>query len=547
MLKLTPYLECLGPGGGSQDPNNFPVPKSISVKDVNQPKLLFLQKCPVFQQEFSNLLSQHYALAKFADDTITVDCTLTPAVHRARQIARTWSADVQCVITKCLGTVEVSEVPIPQYMWSEAEEAVGGVSRDLGIVIPKPDDNVLTVIGKGIAAEELLEDVKTRVKRVEEEIEQKKQEVTETHELKPHQLRLLAAKSFDRSHPDVSVEMLLDMQVPLIVLKGNKTSVKDTFLQMYKLLQKVQSEKLTNVSSSVKILLKSEETELFIMQKIKGEELVALWETDEEDVIVYAFSTSDAQWATETISASIVEDVVELSKGSSDLLQSSEWQELEKCLMDKHAGVLVIRPEAESQKVNITGTDNILPGVKQDITDFMQKHTILTRVVYYQPNRQKFIVTVWSSKLQDICEKLKKEKVQITPRNADMELKLKGTVRGLELATEKLESLGRQVVMHRERYTMLAMLKYFRHSDCPQGLKLIGSSNKCVLALQSEPHGLQVKVCKCAVNVCKCTCVCVCVCLRVYVRERERERERERQREREKERERERERGRENV
>ena len=51
-LELTLYLERLGLSGGSKDPDNFPVPKSFSLKDVSQSQLLFLQKCPAFWQEF---------------------------------------------------------------------------------------------------------------------------------------------------------------------------------------------------------------------------------------------------------------------------------------------------------------------------------------------------------------------------------------------------------------------------------------------------------------------------------------------------------------
>ena len=121
--------------------------------------------------------------------------------------------------------------------------------------------------------------------------------------LKPHQLRLLAAKSFDTSRPDISVKMLLDLPVPEIVLEGNRVSVEETLLQMFTLLHKVQSEKLTSFSSSVKILLQKEETKLFIEQKIKGEKLIAVLETNDEDVVVYAFNASDAQRAAAMVNA----------------------------------------------------------------------------------------------------------------------------------------------------------------------------------------------------------------------------------------------------
>ena len=233
ILKLTLYLDCLGVGGGCQDLNNFPVPKSFSLKDVHQAKVLFLQQCVDFQQEFITLLSQHHAQATVVDGTITVSCTLTPAVCKARQLARTWSADIHDVITKCLGTVEVSEVSVLEQIWSEAKEAVSRISHDLAIIFPSPDDSVLTVVGKGSVVNELLKDIKACVQEVQEEIEQKKQEITKTHELKPHQVHLLAAKSFDKSHPDVFVQ--LDLQMLVIILKGNETSVKDTVLQMYQL------------------------------------------------------------------------------------------------------------------------------------------------------------------------------------------------------------------------------------------------------------------------------------------------------------------------
>ncbi|KAK7110288.1 hypothetical protein V1264_014185 [Littorina saxatilis] len=492
ILTITTYFECLGTSGGSEDPDNFPVPKSFSLKDVARAKLLFFQKCPAFWEELHQLLSELHAVPKCVDDKVVVDCTLTPEVPKARHLARTWKAEAQDAVMKCLVEVIVHEILVPQETWPVVETKLDGVVYGLAIAATKPDDRSLIVVGKEPSLTQLSEDIRATLKKEEAEIERKKLEVEETVTLEPHQIRLLEAIPFQPSQSDILVKT--DSQKFVIVFQGNKFSVKDARLQMYELLQSVKAEQWSNISNAKQTLLQNKQGESFIMEKLKGKGVVAVWEiaADQEHITFYAFSVNNVKKAVSIADASLVEDVI-LCRESADLLQGPEWNDFVKELTDRHAGVLIISTNPKDQKISITCTDDILQSAQKEIHDFRERNTILKEVVCFSKNRQNFVVSFWSLKLQKIIKKLAEEKVQITSHKTNFTVK--GTRHGLEEVRKKLQILGQQIFVHKETYTTLAMVKYFRHPECQQGLDLIGSSNKCVIALEFEPDSpLQVKV-----------------------------------------------------
>ncbi|XP_070211896.1 protein mono-ADP-ribosyltransferase PARP14-like [Littorina saxatilis] len=109
----------------------------------------------------------------------------------------------------------------------------------------------------------------------------------------------------------------------------------------------------------------------------------------------------------------------------------------------------------------------------------------------FSPSRQVFIHSHWQGKLQNIGEKLRAYRVQLSLKDAGMEMYVKGTEQGLQEVRKNLEQLGEKVICHEQVCTDQGTVKLL-NSNCEKDLKMIGRGSRCVLGLQREPADLQV-------------------------------------------------------
>ncbi|XP_070211893.1 E3 ubiquitin-protein ligase TRIM33-like [Littorina saxatilis] len=221
---------------------------------------------------------------------------------------------------------------------------------------------------------------------VEEEIERKSQEVTETNsKLEPYKLRLLLAMGFQieagKRHERLKLE--INVKKNCIVFHGLLKDVKESQVEMYEMLQAVTHDKITDMSDMQKKLLDSKETKPFIVQKFKADKIAAVWEIRPKgEVYVHAFNDPNLVKAIHIIKKSVPEHVCQLNPESAQLLISQDWKSLVNRQISAHPGLLLIAPSHDNQQVFIACTDNIMHGVVEDIEMFLRENTIYSQGPY---------------------------------------------------------------------------------------------------------------------------------------------------------------------
>lgn len=491
-------MECLGQSGGSQDPSAFTMPKPLVLDSIDPFKVAFFRQSPAAKTGLFQELSTKHARPIFEGDSLRVECSLTPAVPKARILARTWAVDVKEAVGSYLQVIDVHRHAVMQQLWQEVEKAVsaaGITSTEGAVLFTVSAQQAFVVVGMKSMAQELYDKICEIARAKEEEIERKNQEITDTNnKVPPHQLRLLLALSFQVEAGKRYEGLRIDIQLKknCIVFHGLIKDVKQAQLDMYELLQTMKTSKLNGISDMQKKVLESKETRVYIVQKFKSEPISAVWELGQKDEVdVFAFDDAPLVKAVHIIKKSVPEHVCQLSPESSELLSCHDWGSLVSRLTSAHPGVLLIAPSHDNQQLFITGTDCIMHGIMEEVENFLQENTVYSQVFRFSPSRQKFVLLKWQAKLSAVTESLRAHKVQVTTKESGMEIYVSGTRQGLVLVQKKLECMNEQILCHTQVFSDQGSVK-FLNSDCDKDLGMIGRSSNCVLAKEPEPAGLQV-------------------------------------------------------
>lgn len=498
-LIIKPYLECLGLSGGRPDPKFFVMPKPLVFDNIDPYKIAFVRQTASFCNDFFQHLHSVNARPTFTNDSLTVECTLTVSIVNARTLASTWPKEVEKHIHQELDRLEVCRTEIIQEIWPMAESAVKEFSsskKDSALLFIVPDKYSIIVVGLRDKAKKLFEHVNGIVQHVEEEVQRKKTEITETNRnLKSHQLILLEEKSFpsevEKKYEGLSVKIRTDQ--PDITFHGVLKDVKEAQIEMLTLLNDVKSDKATGVSENKKLLLTKKETRDYIQQKFRFKKIVAVWEHNADNIInVYAFSDFDLKSALKIFTQSLVEHVQSLSSESAELTLSEAFKKLISTILSKHPGTLQITPMCKEKQILVVGIDSIILTVLETLVNYLQENTVYTEILCFSPSQQKFVWLYWKEKLTGICNHEKQLNVKVSLINEGKQIKVMGTEKGLEWAKEKLESLQQQIVCHRETLTDQGQVKFVSSENCAKDLKKLAESKHCIISLTKETSGLQV-------------------------------------------------------
>jgi hypothetical protein len=443
-----------------------------------------------------NIFGQY--ICSFEGERLLLECTLTLSVPKARVIARTWEVDARQAVEHYLDMVDVHKRDVMQQIWEEVDKAVSAANlpnNDGAVMFTLAQDHMYVVVGMKSLAKGLFDKLSSIVKAMEDEIEKRKQEVTETNgKLKSFQLRLLLAVSFQveagKRHEGLKVN--INLQKNTIMFHGQMKDVRDAQVEMYEILNNNKSDKISGMSDMQRKLLDSKEVKPHIVQKFKGDNISAVWEVQGQDVQVYSFDDASLVKAIHIIRKSVPEHVCELNPESCSLLNHRDWQSLVKELQGRNAGTLLIVPAADGQQVFITCIDSIMHGVLEEIERFLLENTIYSQVVKFPPSRQKFIAEYWQQKVIAIQNNLKAYHVQIVMKEAGTELNVKGTTTGLAEVKKHLEKLNSDICYHEEHMKDPRIVRFLTAPNANKELSMLSKANRCVIALQPEPQELQV-------------------------------------------------------
>ncbi|KAK7492158.1 hypothetical protein BaRGS_00016632, partial [Batillaria attramentaria] len=496
-VKVRRYFDCLGPSGGTVDPNQLPIPNPLTLKDVSKHKRVFIQQCPEVSKSFYTHLAQVHAKPVFFDEAMTCECVVTSDVDNPRLVLKNWASEVRKAVLHFFNEIDVHRVSIPPDVWVDAEEELSGEilsSYPQASLFWSPADSVCVVVGMRAAATKLHVLVSKTVKGLKEEIERRRLKVVETYtKLKPYQLRLLEAVSFDKdmvkTYSDLTVE--IDTQKEQVVFHGFSRDIRQAQSDMLRHVSTIKCAKLSRLTLTQKKALFTAESTHFIQTELRSENLIAEWEKGKsEDIFVYAFREDVLAQVTQIIEKAVYEEELsDLSPYSLRLLQSAEWMSLVRSLLENHPGALWVSPSPDGRRIYVTGREAAVHQVKDELCHFLQD--LYSEIVRFAPSRQSFVSQFWKRELALLENDLKREKVKISVVNDGRDIAIEGTPEGVNLAKAKLEELEKErILCHEEKLTDKVQTKLLESRHCTKHLEDLGRQHQVVISLQREAPGL---------------------------------------------------------
>nr|KAG5703385.1 hypothetical protein BaRGS_023432 [Batillaria attramentaria] len=500
-VKVRRYFDCLGPSGGTVDPNQLPIPNPLTLKDVSKHKRVFIQQCPEVSKSFYTHLAQVHAKPVFFDEAMTCECVVTSDVDNPRLVLKNWASEVRKAVLHFFNEIDVHRVSIPPDVWVDAEEELSGEilsSYPQASLFWSPADSVCVVVGMRAAATKLHVLVSKTVKGLKEEIERRRLKVVETYtKLKPYQLRLLEAVSFDKdmvkTYSDLTVE--IDTQKEQVVFHGFSRDIRQAQSDMLRHVSTIKCAKLSRLTLTQKKALFTAESTHFIQTELRSENLIAEWEKGKsEDIFVYAFREDVLAQVTQIIEKAVYEEELsDLSPYSLRLLQSAEWMSLVRSLLENHPGALWVSPSPDGRRIYVTGREAAVHQVKDELCHFLQD--LYSEIVRFAPSRQSFVSQFWKRELALLENDLKREKVKISVVNDGRDIAIEGTPEGVNLAKAKLEELEKErILCHEEKLTDKVQTKLLESRHCTKHLEDLGRQHQVVISLQREAPGLVTDV-----------------------------------------------------
>ncbi|KAK7458953.1 hypothetical protein BaRGS_00039037, partial [Batillaria attramentaria] len=495
-LRVKRFFECLGTSGGSEDPR-IEIPKPVHVSEEDRHKISFVERSSAARERLTSSLLPTYARLTLDKGTIVMECTIRPDTLRARALVRTWSKQARKTLADYFSTIHVNEMKVDREIWPAVRQSVEvseAANSEEAMLIELPDESAIVVVGYRGAAKILWEQTKTTMRAAEEEHRDRRKvvEVTDAN-LKPFQLKLLQDVSFPRDPEKRYQDLRIDINGNEITFRGRREDVQRSQKEMQRRLSRVDSEKLTDMSTSRTDLLEYKETDDLVKKKLNSRTVIAAWEKDADgNVVVYAFSKTDVSKAATVIRKTLTEAVRKLSPESLDLLKTDEWEKMLEMLIKEHPGKLFIVSCQETARILFTGTDDILPRVMKVVEQFMQENTIYSQLFQFSFSRQKLVSEYWREKLTSIENTLKKNKVQILLQNRNSRMLVKGTQTGLIMARGFLQEIEDQIVVRKETVTDPLQAKFLASANSPKDLDALGREHCCVFSREQETAGLKV-------------------------------------------------------
>ncbi|KAK7496314.1 hypothetical protein BaRGS_00012479 [Batillaria attramentaria] len=495
-LRVKHFFECLGTSGGSEDPR-IEIPKPVHVSEEDRHKISFVERSSAARERLTSSLLATYARLTLDKGTIVMECTIRPDTLRARALVRTWSKQARKTLADYFSTIHVNEMKVDREIWPAVRQSVEvseAANSEEAMLIELPEESAIVVVGYRDAAKILCEQTKITMRAAEEEHRDRRKvvEVTDAN-LKPFQLKLLQDVSFPRDTEKRNQDLRIDINGNEITFRGRREDVQRSQKEMQRRLSRVDSEKLTDMSTSRTDLLEYKETDDLVKKKLNSCTVIAAWEKDADgNVVVYAFSKTDVSKAATVIRKTLTEAVLKLNPESLDLLKTDEWEKMLEMLIREHPGKLFIVSCQETARILFTGTDDILPRAKNKVEQFMEENTIYSQLFQFSFSRQKLVSEYWREKLTSIENTLKKNKVQILLQNRNSRMLVRGTQPGLIMARGFLQEIEDQIVVRKETVTDPLQAKFLASVKSPKDLDALGREHCCVFSREQETAGLKV-------------------------------------------------------
>ncbi|XP_060577876.1 uncharacterized protein LOC132734976 isoform X2 [Ruditapes philippinarum] len=306
--------------------------------------------------------------------------------------------------------------------------------------------------------------------------------------LKRIETRMLLADKFptemENLFPDLKVK--INQNKNEICFEGPLGQVRDAEIRMYELKASFAVDRSWKISELAEGLLVLKQTKEHVVKKLKASRVTAVWDTVDGCLEVYCTSQDQIQLCVNVIRASVIEHTVALRKAAKTVVNSDKWQTKVDELHLYHAGKCMIKVSADSCKVQICATDDIVNEILDIVEICLRQNTVVEAKVPCTRNVHRLIERHHKNEISNIAKGLTNYNVQISSVPEYGGFEVRGTEDGLQQALQQLHQLLLKVKQKEHVMTKPGLSKHMQTLKGKDNLNTIESMHQCVVAVKGD-------------------------------------------------------------
>lgn len=181
-----------------------------------------------------------------------------------------------------------------------------------------------------------------------------------------------------------------------VSVEGDPVDIPNAFIEMYSECDKIEPVEFKHSKTREWVLfVKKEQIVKHIQKKLDQRRLRGSWEISGTCINVYVSTDGNAKLIKDTIHQAVMEELVQVDKTSTELLNSEVWGDF---LLDNRRKFRE-RLEVFTKKqqiVVVVGTDDIVPHVVKLMKEFLDSKTVKTVTVHCEAVVLQFISECWA-------------------------------------------------------------------------------------------------------------------------------------------------------
>ncbi|XP_078669744.1 protein mono-ADP-ribosyltransferase PARP14-like isoform X2 [Branchiostoma floridae x Branchiostoma belcheri] len=412
-------------------------------------------------------------------------CTASEETQSATSVTRDWDSKVQTALKTFLSAFEFRKVLVQGSLWKSVTSRVGNLllpPSDKVVIEDDPTNHALLISGLSKDVLDVERKITEVVRQVEEDTKNGRRVVTEKLAMTPERIKIMVMGNFFQLLRDSfpSLKVAVDANSNEITLKGFVHDIDIVKVQMYEKLENLVQHSY-KPSQNVQQFLQDANASQFLHNCIGKDGLTAVYVVENNEVIVYGVSETDAKRAVEVLQNTVVEHNIPVDEPSKSALGTAAWQEFVKGVQDN----MVVRIQEDDQgglvTLRLVGAVEFLPEVVGQVESFLQTNTVVDTFLTMENGRARFLKENCVSELRDIERDLKQMSVNISreTRGIDSGFCIEGTEEGVTKAVEKLKELGEGMLSCQLPVEKPGMPAYFTEGGGREFLSVVEHLHHC--------------------------------------------------------------------
>jgi poly [ADP-ribose] polymerase 10/14/15 len=353
-------------------------------------------------------------------------------------------------------------------------------------VVLEKNNYEIYVTGHKQASTDVSQQISDIIRKVDEELDRKKQQIHEEKQLKRHQVLILQFCKFEqdvqKKYKDISLKY--DIGKNCVKFEGLSGEVTPAIVEMYEFIGKVVKTEIGPFSKLLQSFLQSQPVYKYVNARMREKEIVGVWEFHKEAEALTVFSLSDQQavQAAHLVKESVIESPVNVKEESRPLLTSGEWQSKSNEIEQQGEGLIKI--VTDKSAIIILCTDKFEGLCREYVEDFLESNTIYEETLSLEPGMMRFLQMNCSEAIDKVDNDLKQDKGAAKISNTGVVIK--GTRVGLNKGKATIGKIVQSVKKQSHTVNKPGIRKHVDSQQGQEKLRGVERSQGVVIDVSDE-------------------------------------------------------------